>query len=143
MAGFAVMEEREARGFIMKNLGLITKNKVLAQSLASLIKNNPDLEFNPFTLLNFRQAALDAEVLKIDVAVIEMLEGTSRETGITLSLCEELRQVAPDCMILLLIPQDNKEGRDMAMTATKRKAADDYVFLDSSLDYLLAKLLAF
>ena len=126
----------------MKRIGFITKNKVLAQSLATLIKNNPDLEFEPFIMLNFRQAALDAELLKIDVAVVEMIAGSKKEFGITLSLCEELRQAVPECTVLLLIPQDDKEGRDMAMTATERKAIDDYMFLDSSLDYLLAKLLA-
>ena len=125
----------------MKKIGFITKNKVFAQSLAALIKSNPDLPFEPFAFHNLRQAAMDVEILNIDVAVVEMIAGTTKETRMILSLCEELRQAAPGCQILLLVPQDNKEGRDMAMTAVNSKTVDDYVFLDTSLDYLFAKLL--
>ena len=126
----------------MKKIGIITKNKVLAQSLAFLIKNNPDLPFEPFVLLNLKQAAMDAEILKIDIAVVEMVAGTTKETEMILSLCTDLRRTGPGCQILLLVPQDNKEGRDMAMKAINAKVVDDYVFFDTSLDYLLAKLLA-
>ena len=126
----------------MQKIGFVTKNKVLAQSLTSIIKSNPSLPFEPFMLLNLRQAAMDAEILEIDVAVIEMIAGTSKETEKILKLCEELRQTVLDCRILLLVPQDNKEGRDTAMKAVNSRIVDDYVFFDSSLDYLLAKLLA-
>jgi len=124
----------------MKKIGFVTRNKVLAQSLSALIKNTPGLGFDPYVLLNHQQAALDAEVLKIDVAVVEMTAGTQDETEMILFLCEQLRGAAPACRILLLVPQDNKEGRGTAMTVIKRKLADDYVFFDVSLSYLLAKL---
>jgi len=118
----------------MKKIGFITRNKVLAQSLSSLIKNNLDLPFEPYVLLNFEQATIDVGILKIDIAIIEMIEEA-------LSLCEELRKTDPECRILLLVPQDNKELCDLAMKAVRVKSIDDYVFLDTSLDYLLAKLL--
>jgi len=127
----------------MKRIGFIAKNKVLAQSLASLIKNNQNLPFEPYVFKNYKQAAIDAEIFKIDVAVIEMIEEVSAETGVFISLCNELRNTSPDCRILLLVPQDEKYNRDTAMEAVNKKIADDYVFLDTSLDYLLAKLLAF
>jgi hypothetical protein len=44
--------------------------------------------------------------------------------------------------ILLLVPQNDHAKRDAAMTAVKSKAADDYVFFDTTLDYFLTKLLA-
>ena len=126
----------------MKKIGFITKNKVLAQSLASFIKNNPELPFEPLVLLNIKQAAMDAEILRIDVAVVEMTAGNKVEAETILSLCEQLRKMDAKCQILLLVPQDNKEGRNMAMKAVNAKTVDDYVFLDTSLDYLFAKLLA-
>jgi len=126
----------------MKKIGFITRNKLLAQSLAFLIKSNPDLPFEPFVLRNLSQAATDAEVLGINVAVIESFAGSSTEAEKVLALCADLRQASPDCQILLLVPQDYKEGRDLAMRAVKSGFLDDYVFLDTSLDYLVAKLLA-
>ena len=118
----------------MKKIGFITRNRVLAQSLASLIKDNLDLPFEPFVLQSYEQAAMDVGILKIDVAIIEM-------TTDVLPLCTGLRQTNPDCRIMLLVSQDNKEHCDFAMKAVNTKAVDDYVFLDTSLDYLLAKLL--
>ena len=126
----------------MKKIGFITKNKVLAQSLASLIKSNRDLPLEPYVMLNLEQAAIDAEVFEIDVAVVEMVEEAAAETGTVISLCNELRKTSPDCQILLLVPQDVKRIRDEAMKAVNTRAVDDYVFQDTSLDYLLAKLLA-
>ena len=126
----------------MKKIGFITKNKVLAQSLESLIKSNRNLPLEPYVMLNLEQAAIDAEVFEIDVAVIEMVEEATVESGIVISLCNELRKTCPDCQILLLVPQDIKRSRDEAMKAVNTRAVDDYVFQDTSLDYLLAKLLA-
>jgi len=127
----------------VKKIGFITKNKVLAQSLALLIKSNLDLPFEPYVLLSIEQAAVDAEIFGIDVAVIEMIEEASVESGVILSLCKQLRTMDPGCQILLLVPQDSKNNREIAMKAVNTNIVDDYVFLDASLDYLLAKLLAF
>jgi len=126
----------------VKKIGFITKNKVLAQSLASLIKSNRDLPLEPYVMLNFEQAAIDVEVFEIDVAVVEMVEEVTAEAGATISLCNHLRTTSPDCQILLLVPQDSKRSRDEAIKAVKTRTIDDYVFLDTSLDYLFAKLLA-
>lgn len=127
----------------MKRIGFITTNKVLAQSLAAAMKNNPDLGFEPFSLLNPHQASLDAEILKINVAVIDVMENVSKETETVLLFCEELRKTVPACRLLLLVSQDDETSRKMAINAMKRKIVDDFVFYDTSLEYLYAKLAAF
>ena len=134
--------EIEGNGLRMKRIGFISKNRVLAQSLATLIKNNLDLPFEPHVLQNIEQAVMDVGILKIDVAVIEMIAEASGKTGNILLLCTELRQTAPDCQILLLVPQENVLNCEMAIKAVNTGVVDDYVFLDTSLDYLFAKLLA-
>jgi len=116
----------------MKRIGIVTTNKVLAQSLAAAVNGCPDWGFEPFLLLDPNQAALDAEVLRLDAAVVDA--GAAMEGS-----CETLRKTAPDCRLLLLVPQD---GRRHAIKAVRSKAADDFVFYDASLDYLLAKLAA-
>lgn len=127
----------------MKKIGFITTNKVLAESLAAAVKGNPHLGFEPFVLLDPRQASLDVEVLKIDVAVVDVIDGAAKETETVLALCKKLRAIAPGCRLLLLVAQDGETGRRVAIGAMKSKAADDFVFYDTSLQYLFAKLDAF
>ena len=126
----------------MKRIGFNTTNRMFAQSFAAIVKNNPGLGFEPYLLLNPRQATLDAEVLKIDVAVVDVIDGAPKEAGMVLSFCEKVRQRIPVCRLLLLVSQEDKAGRELAIKAIKSKIADDYVFYDASLDYLFAKLAA-
>ena len=126
---------------LVKKIGFITTNKVLAQSLVTIIKSYPELEVEPLMLLNRDQTPLDAETLKIDAAVIDMTAGYSEELGMVWELFETLRKTLPECKILLLVSQDDMQGRETAIKAVKQKAADDFIFYDSSLDYLFVKLL--
>lgn len=127
----------------MKKMGFMTTNKVLAQSLGAAVRNNIELGFEFFLLLNPYQASLDAEVLNLDVAVVDVIEGGAKETETLLSFCKRLRETVPDCRLLLLVSQDDQPGREMAIRAVKTKVADDFVFYDTSLEYLFAKLAAF
>ena len=126
----------------MKKIGFVTTNRVLAQSLAASVKEYPDLEFELFLLLNLKQAIIDAEVMRIDVAIIDLVEDALKDCEELALFCEMLRQSVPNCRIMLLVPQESKNDRSTAMNVVMKKAADDYVFYDVSLDYLLAKLLA-
>ena len=126
----------------MKIIGFITTNKVLAQSLTASVEKYPDLEMKVHLLLNPHQAVLDAEVLKIDAAIVDVAAGNPKQTSAVRQICEDLHRAVPGCRILLLVPQDITEARDIAMEAVLQKAANDYVFYDVSLDYLLTKLLA-
>lgn len=126
----------------MKKIGIVTTNKVLAQSLVKAAKTQPELVFSLYPLLNLEQAALDVEVLKIDVALIDVMNGDKAEKTAVIALCEKLRQTVPDCRLLLLVSQTDSAGRKMAIEAVRDSQADDFVFYDTSLDYLFAKLAA-
>lgn len=125
----------------MKKVALITTNKILAQSLDYAMKSMANLDFDLTLLLNSHQALLDAEILQIDVALIDVMEKDTKER--TLSFCEGLHNSLPDCHILLILSQDDQENRIMATQAKKKKIIDDYVFYDTSLKYLFAKISAF
>ncbi len=127
----------------MIKLGFISSNKILVQSIAAVIKNNPDFEFETFTLLNPCQAALDAAILELDIAVVDMAAGFFKTPNALWAFCENLRQDVPACHTLLLVPQEDREMLSLAMKAKEDKLAGDFVFTDSSLDYLLAKLIAY
>ncbi|MDR1664912.1 MAG: hypothetical protein LBR83_08350 [Clostridiales bacterium] len=125
----------------MKKIGLITSNKLFAQSLTDAVKHYPSLEFDLRLLLNPGQATLDAEVQKIDVAVVDTTLTVLNGLTALQSFCGQLRQAAVR-KIVLLVPQEDEAVMDAAIAAVKRKGADDYIFFNESLDYLFAKLLA-
>jgi len=127
----------------MKNIGIITTSRIFAQSFSLIVKERPELEFRLFLLLDPHQALLDAEIMKIDAAVIDITDNASKHFEDILRFCGELRKILPGCHILLLVSQEDSEDCKMAAEAVKTKKADDYVFYDASLDYLLAKLAAF
>ena len=126
----------------MTNIGFITPNKVLAQSISSAITARPDLGFQSYALLDPHQAALDVEVLQIDVAVVDVMEGGPAQTQATLAFCKRLRRAAPACRVLLLLSQDDQAGKEMAVGAVRDGIAADFAFYDTSLEYLFAKLSA-
>jgi hypothetical protein len=126
----------------MKKIGFITKNRLFAQSLATQIKNNPDLGFEPYLMHDIDQALLDAEVFKIDMAVVEMIAGTPEDREVVLPLCESLKRAIPGCRILLFLAQSDDTSRAAAIKAMKRKIIDDFIFYDETLEYFVAKLLS-
>ena len=132
----------------MTKIALITTNKILAESLNSAIKSTPNLKFELFLLLNSRQALLDAEILEVDVALIDMsfiyaMDYNLSEKKIDLHFYERLKETLPNCHLLLLVSQDDKENRQIAIKAKNNNIVDDYVFYDTSLKYLIAKLKSF
>ena len=127
----------------MKKIGFISSNKVLVQSLFEAIKSRPELKFETFQLFKLNQVVIDAQVLEIDVAIIDIIDGTSSETASLLVSCRQMRSAVPDCHILFLLSQEDQEGKNVAISAVKEGMVDDFVFYDTSLQYLFAKMSAF
>ena len=126
----------------MKTVALITARRVLVQSLANVIEAWPELGLEPQLLLNMEQAPLDAEVLRIDVAVIDQIDSTAERMVAALKLCAQIRSSVMSCRLILLLPQENAAGRDMVVEAKRGGSIDDFAFQDTSVEYLLAKLVA-
>ena len=126
----------------MKKIGLITTNKVFAQSLASTIKSMPELGFEPELLLNPHQAMLDAELLGIDIVLSDMSVGVGKTSEELLCFFDNMCEKLPNCRKLLLVSPDDEAARKMVVEARDRGRIDDYVFNNASLEYLFAKLSA-
>lgn len=129
----------------MKKIAFITSNNILAESLDATVKTMPTKQFDFFLLLNPHQVLVDIEVLKIDIALIDMalfdLDLIIKNKNKTHCLiCKQIHEIKPNCKILLLISPEDKLNRKVAILAKKNKIIDDFVFYDTSLKYLLAKL---
>ncbi len=126
----------------MKKIGFITTNKIFAQSFAVTMNTRKDLDFKLFLLLNPEQARLDIEIMNIDIAVVDIVEIASKSHRALSLFCNQLREAKVDMRILLLASQEDQVDRKLAISAVKNGDADDFVFYDTSLDYLFAKLAA-
>lgn len=120
----------------MTRVGFITKSKVLAQSLAETLRTRADLRFEPVILGDYAQAPLDAEVLGIGIAVVD---GDGDLPG-ALAVCTALRAAVPQCRLMLLLSPRQSGDSASAIEAKRAKRIDDFLFCDTSLDYLFAKL---
>ncbi len=79
---------------------------------------------------------MDAGVLRIDIAVVDGMDVTSKETETALSICKKLHQTVPGCRLFLLVSQDDKKGCKMAIGTVKTSAADDFVFYYNKIKYI-------
>ena len=126
----------------MKKVAFITTNRILAQSLSAALHGMTDINFEFFILLNAQQSLVDAEILEIDVALIDVMDRGTEEKETIMSFCEGLHRKLPDCFLLLLVSQDDPIRREVATEAKKMGIVEDFVFYDASLKYLFAKLSA-
>ena len=76
-----------------------------------------------------------------DTALIEIGESGELDASYCLALCAWLRQETPQCKLLLMCPEQNTDSVSKAIKAKKKARIDDFVFYDSTTEYLISKLL--
>ena len=86
------------------------------------------------------EAAIGVDVYHADVVILDVMDEVVADQ--VLELCRTLRKGNSGICLLLLVRQDQSKVRTMAVKAKQAGIADDFVFYDSSLAYLFAKLAA-
>ena len=124
----------------MKTVLFISSNKMLGQGLSAAIRSKPELDFLWAAQLNYPQAAVGVDIFHADVAILDIVDQTDMEQAVR--LCRSLRRNEHGVRILLLVRPERAVVRKVAVEAKNAGLADDFVFYDSSLTYLLAKLAA-
>lgn len=139
------MENLKCEVIPMKKIAIITSNKIFGQSLESSLALILGNKLQLFLLSHYRQALVDAEILEIDLAIIDMgimdgMENHIKEEELTMTFFQNLNSALPDCKILLLVSQKHILRQKTAIQAKEKKLVQDYVFYDVSLQYLSAKI---
>ena len=131
----------------MKTVLFISSNKVLGQGLSAAIHAKPELDFAKPELdflwaaqLRYPQAVVGVDIFHADVVILDIVDQADMEQAV--DICRSIRQNEQDIKILLLVRQEQAVVRKVAVDAKNADLADDFVFYDSSLTYLLAKLAA-
>ena len=122
----------------MKTVLFISSNKMLGQGLSTAIQSKSEHDFLWAAQLNYPQAIVGVDVFRADVVVLDIVDQVDMELAV--QLCRSIRRNEQDARILLLVRPEQAVVRKVAVDTKNAGLADDFVFYDSSLTYLLAKL---
>ena len=125
----------------MKTVLFISSNKMLGQGLSAAVQSKPELDFLWAAQLNYPQAVVGIDIFHAGVVILDAADQADMERAV--EICRSIRRNKQDVKILLLVRPEQAAVRKVAVDAKNAGLADDFVFCDSSLTYLLAKLAAF
>lgn len=124
----------------MKTVLFVSSNKILGQGLSAAILSKPKFDFRWEAQLQYSQAIVGADVFHADVVLLDVADQVDMKRA--LEICQSLRQNSQTTKILLLVRPEQAAVRAQAVDAKNAGQVDNFVFYDSSLSYLLAKLAA-
>ena len=122
----------------MKTVLFISSNKMLGQGLSTVFQSKVELNFLCAFQLNAPQAIIGVDVFHADVVVLDVVDQVDMELAV--EICRSIRRNKHDIKIVLLVRPEQVIVRKIAVDIKNAGLADDFVFYDSSLTYLLAKL---
>lgn len=125
----------------MKTVLFISSNKMLGQGLSAAFQSKPELDFLWAAQLNYPQAVVGIDIFHADVVILDIADQADMEQAV--EICRSIRRNEQDVKILLLVRQEQSAVCSRVIDAKNAGLIDDFVFYDSSLAYLLAKLAAF
>ena len=122
----------------MKTVLFISSNKVLGQGLSVAIRSKPEFNFRLEAQRNYLQAAACVDIFHADVVILDIVDQENLEQAV--EICQTFRQDEQNVKILLLVRPEQAVVRKVAVNMKNAGLVDDFVFYDSSLTYLIAKL---
>ena len=122
----------------MKSILFISANRILGQGLSAAILSKPESGFQWSAQLNYSQAVVGADVFHSDVVILDVVDQTDMECAV--KICKLLRESTRKIKILLLVRSEQVDVRRKSVDSQNTGLIDSFVFYDSSLAYLLAKL---
>ena len=121
-----------------KAVMLVLCRRIIAEALVRCIERSSNL--NAFVVRKFEDAADIAKVRLPALALVEIPERYGSPALDTLDVCEEIKAASPGCKIVLLCPEQDKESVDICIEEKRRNGIEDFLFYDSSMEYLASKL---
>ena len=122
----------------MKTVLFISSNKMLGQGLSTAIQSKLEFDFLWATQLHYSQAVVGVDIFHADVIILDIVDQEEMEQAV--KICQSIRLDEQSVKILLLVRPEPAAVRKRAVDTKSAGLADDFVFYDSSLTYLLAKL---
>jgi hypothetical protein len=123
-----------------QTLALIMTCRPIAQTLMLKIREEATLA----VIFELAYASADTAIRanSVDTALVEVAEAGQFGLCYCLALCARIRRKAPRCKLMLMCPESDEEGVARVVEAKRCGQIDDFVFYDSTIDYLASKLLS-
>ena len=81
---------------------------------------------------------MGVNIFHTDVVILDIVD--QEDMGQSVKICQSIRQERQDIKILLLVRPEQSTVCSQVVETKNAGLIDDFVFYDSSLNYLLAKL---
>ena len=122
----------------LKTVLLIMRRASLAQGLMAKVWDAPGIQlcYEP----DYANADVAIRAHLAAGALLEVSEDGAHDIDFCLALCAWLREVTPQCRLMLMCPEGQTEAVRRVIEAKRKGEIDDFVFYDVSLDYLAASL---
>ena len=122
-----------------KKVLLIMKRKILSDTLIGKVEKGSCFELSAEH--NYALAVLTAEAYLPDITVLEIPEsGPWKPAEKCLLICDMIRKQLPNCKQVVLCNETDGDSRRAAINAKQNRRIDDFLFYESSVNYLLSKL---
>jgi len=121
-----------------KTVLLVLCRKVIADLLIETIKKCPSME--AFGIYNFNEARAAAATYNPQIVLVEIPESHNEPALEAFDVCKDIKDVNPDCKIVLLCPEKDRESVNLCVKAKKHGDIEAFLFYEASVDYLVSQL---
>ena len=117
---------------------LLLCRRVIADLLITSLEKNGNV--HAFGVYDYKNAVNTTASRKPNIALVEIPERHGTPARDTLEICDGIKGARPECKIVLLCPERDKESVNVCVEAKKQGKIEDFLFYDSGVDYLVSKL---
>ena len=117
---------------------LVLCRRVIAGLLKESIEKKKRMK--TVSVYDYKRAGSEAMLHCPDIALVEIPEKYGFPAAETLAVCEEIKKASAGCRIVLLCPEQDSESVYICTEEKKRGGIADFLFYDSTVEYLIAKL---
>lgn len=122
----------------MKKILLIMRRKLIAEAIVKEMGRNG--KFMLLVEYNYQNMKTTFDVFNPDLVLLEIPESTEINKPAWIDLCEYIKRKNFNQKILLLCPEDNIKACKVTEEMIQTDLADDFVYYDTSMRYLVSKL---
>jgi len=117
---------------------LVLCRRVLANLFIEHIQSNSQMEaIGVYDFNNVKNMAL---IRQPTLALVEIPERHGEPAMEALDVCRNIKEVCHGCKIMLMCPEKDRKSVDVCVEAKQKGEIEDFVFYDTTPEYLSRKL---
>ena len=119
---------------------LVLCRRVIAELLIEHIESNTQIK--AYGVYSFHEVRDMAHIIQPIVALVEIPERHDDPILEAFNVCDGIQEESPGCKIMLMCPEQDKKSVAACEDAKRNGKIDDYLFYETSKEYLTSKLAA-